>query len=231
VQPDRRFPGDAPALNAAFAALYRPTHGQSEIESAIAQVGGTALASSDKLRNAVKAYRSRVDYPKGAFGDQLRLVAQLSAAGLGAAVFHVTLGSFDTHANQKRQQATLLAQLAEGIDALLTDAEEHGFYEGLAIMTYSEFGRRVQENASGGTDHGAAGISLVAGAGVAGGLYGSPPNLAALEGGDLPVRTDFRSLYAAILRDWLGLPLAAALGNWREVLPLFKPAIAAAKKP
>src|SRR5262249_50828333 len=135
--------------------------------------------------------------------------------------FHLTLGGFDTHANQKGQQANLLKQLSEGITALLEDAEAHGFVDRLAVLTYSEFGRRAQENASGGTDHGAGSVAFVAGPGVRGGLYGKTVDLGSLAEGDVPSTLDFRALYASALQSWLGLKASAVLGS-TSPLPVFR---------
>jgi uncharacterized protein (DUF1501 family) len=162
-----------------------------------------------------------VEYPNGPFGSQLRLVAQLCSAPLGTTAFHLTLGGFDTHANQKGQQANLLRQLSEGITALLEDAEAHGFGDRLAVLTYSEFGRRAQENASGGTDHGAGSVAFVAGPGVRGGLYGRAVDLGALADGDVPSTVDFRALYASVLQSWLGLKASPVVGS-TPPLPLFR---------
>lgn len=216
AQPDRRFPGDAPALFKGLSALYGSGSGEP-----VQQVGSLALQSSDHLKEAVNGYRSMVQYPKGPFGDQLRLCAQLLASDLGTRALHVTLGGFDTHGNQKPQQRALLTQLAEGITALLDDCAAHGLEDRVAVMTYSEFGRRVAENASAGTDHGAASVLLLAGAGVRGGLHGAPPDLSRLEGGDLPLAVDFRSVYASVLRDWYGLTPEPQLTKGIPALRLF----------
>jgi uncharacterized protein (DUF1501 family) len=213
VQPDRRFPGDAPALNAGLAGLHQETSKEAAELGFLRRVGRTALASSAALADAVKGYRSRVEYPKGPFGDSLRLVGQLMAASLGVRVFHLTLGGFDTHANQKRQHAPLLQQLSDGVCALLDDAAEHGAASRLVVMTYSEFGRRAQENASGGTDHGAGSVAFLVGERVTGGLHGQGPRLDGLVDGDVPSSIDFRSLYGALLRDWLSVPPAPVVGQ------------------
>ena len=212
VQPDRRFPGDAPALNAGLSALHQENPREAAELGFLRRVGGTALTSSAALADAVKGYRSTAEYPKGPFGDSLRLVGQLMASPLGVRVFHLTLGGFDTHANQKRQHAPLLQQLSDGVCALLEDAAEHGAGGRLVVMTYSEFGRRAQENASGGTDHGAGSVTFLVGERVAGGLHGQAARLDALVDGDVPSTVDFRSVYSAILRDWLGVPPAAVVG-------------------
>lgn len=222
VQPDRRFPADAPALRAALDCVYEEAAAPSSLSGFVRQVGSTALESSDALRSAVTAYSSKVTYPRSGLADQLKLIAELLTASLGTRVFHLTLGGFDTHANQKPQQRSLLAQLAEGVAAFLDDLKEHGLDDRVAVMTYSEFGRRAAENGSAGTDHGAASALFLAGAGVAGGIYGSGPDLSRLEAGDVPFAVDFRSVYASVLRDWLGLGPDRILGPGFTDLRLFR---------
>jgi len=185
-------------------------------------VGRTALESSDALRGAVTRYTSMVEYPKGVLGDQLKLIAQLLTANVGTRLFHLTLGGFDTHANQKQQQRNLLAQIGEGVNALLGDLKSHGIDDRVAVMTYSEFGRRAAENGSAGTDHGAGSVLFLAGTRVAGGLHGPVPDLARLEGGDVPFAIDFRSVYASVLRDWLGIRPELVLGTGFDTLRLFR---------
>jgi uncharacterized protein (DUF1501 family) len=221
VQPDRRFPQDAPALKTAFSALYRDTPGAGPL-AFIRHVGKTALDSSDALRTAVTSYQSMVDYPRGGLGDQLKLIAQLLAADLGIRVFHLTLAGFDTHANQKGAHANLLTQVSDGLSALLDDVKGHGLEDRVAVMTYSEFGRRAEENGSSGTDHGAASVLFLAGARVAGGLYGPVPDLTKLDGGDVGYSVDFRSVYASVLKQWLGLAPERLLGPTPAPLSLFR---------
>ena len=223
VQPDRRFPQDAPALNRALAAMHADPKDDGSPAAYIRRVARTALGASASLASATQGYRSTVEYPNGPFGSQLRLVAELCAAPLGTTAFHLTLGGFDTHANQKGQQANLLRQLSDGIAALLEDAEAHGFVERLAVLTYSEFGRRAQENASGGTDHGAGSVAFLVGPGVQGGLYGKTVDLGALADGDVPSTLDFRTLYASVLQSWLGLKPAPVVGQ-TAALRLFRAA-------
>ena len=213
VQPDRRFPQDGPALNRAVAAVNADPREDGSPAAYIRRVARTALGASAALADATHDYRSMVEYPKNGFADQLRLVAQLCSGALGTLAFHVTLGGFDTHANQKRQQATLLQQLAEGVAALFEDAAAHGFADRLVVMTYSEFGRRVKENASGGTDHGSGSVSFVIGPAVQGGLYGKPPDLGTLADGDVPATLDFRAVYASVLQGWLGFKPGPVVGN------------------
>jgi len=125
----------------------------------------------------------------------------------------VQLGGFDTHANEKPAQAQLLSQLADGLAAFQADLEAHGRADSVMTMMFSEFGRRVKENGSQGTDHGAAGPMFVLGKSVKGGLYGQHPDLSHLDDGDLGYTTDFRSVYATVIEDWLGAPSRDVLGD------------------
>ena len=221
VQPDKKFPGDAPALVAALTELYAaPTKDHASLGT-LTRVGQSALASSEVLKGAVSNSRSMVPYPRGPFGDQLKLVAQLLAVELGVRVAHLSLGSFDTHANQKRQHQNLLSQLSEGVTALLDDLESQGLADRVVVMTYSEFGRRVAENGSGGTDHGGGSVLFLAGKPVRGGLHGTAPELSKLQDGDVPFTVDFRSVYASVLEGWLQLDAKSVLGASFPKLPLF----------
>jgi uncharacterized protein (DUF1501 family) len=222
VQPDRRYPADGPALRAALGRIYSSAAMGSPTNGFIHQVGNTALESSDALRTAVARYSSMVDYPKNLLSEQLKLIAQLLTANVGARIFHVTLGGFDTHANQKGQQRNLLAQLSDGVTAFLDDLRAHGVEDRVTVMTYSEFGRRAEENGSAGTDHGAASTVLVVGPKVKGGIYGPVPDLAKLEGGDVPFGVDFRSVYASVLRDFFSINPDRILGSGFSGLHLFR---------
>ena len=164
----------------------------------------------------------RTEFPKGRFGNAVRTAAQLAANEAGIAVLRLTLDGFDTHQNQANQQQRLLGELAEGLAALKAALLEIGRWDSTLILTYAEFGRRPQENNTGGTDHGTANAHFVLGARVRGGLYGEAPRLASLEGGNLRHAVDFRSLYATALERWWGVPSASALGGRFETLPLLR---------
>jgi uncharacterized protein (DUF1501 family) len=168
-------------------------------------------------------------YPATPLGRHLQVVARAIKAGLKASVYYVTQGdgqagegSYDTHAGQLPVHAGLLAELAEGWAALRSDLEESRLGDRVAGLAFSEFGRRVQENASGGTDHGTAGPVLLFGGGVRGGLVGTTPRLLDLEDGDLKWSLDFRRVYATVLERWLGVPAKTVLGGMFERLPLFR---------
>jgi len=221
VQADRRFPGDAPAVRTALESVYSEGMDATLPAGFVQRVGKTALRSSDALKGAVAGYTSMVNYPQSGLANQLKLIAQILTANLGTRVFHVTHGGFDTHANQKPQQQALLGQLAEAITAFSDDLKAHGLGSRVAVMTYSEFGRRAQENGSAGTDHGAGNTAFVIGEKVKGGIYGPIPDLSKLEGGDVPFGVDFRTLYSSILREWLGVSADKVFGQTFDTLPLF----------
>jgi uncharacterized protein (DUF1501 family) len=126
-----------------------------------------------------------------------------------------------THTQQRGKHDTLMTQLGGSLAAFFADLEKHGIADRVTVMAFSEFGRRIKENASGGSDHGAAGPMFLMGPKVRGGVYGEYPNLTDLDKGDLKMTTDFRSVYATVLDDWLGAPSAKVLGESFPTLPLF----------
>jgi uncharacterized protein (DUF1501 family) len=160
-------------------------------------------------------------FPAGAFGAAVNTSAQLAANRAGVAVVRVSLGSFDTHANQAGLHAALLRQLAEGLVALRGALMEIGRWDDTLVATYSEFGRRPRENQSGGTDHGTAAAHFVLGGHVKGRLFGAPPALDRLDGnGNLPFAVDFRSYYATFLASCWAIPPRTVFGRDFETLAL-----------
>ncbi len=145
-------------------------------------------------------------FPASAVGRQLETAAQLLVAKVPVAVIKVSQGSFDTHAGQLGQHERLLRELAEGLAIFRQTLQRAGLWERVLVMTYSEFGRRVGENASSGTDHGTAAPHFMMGGKVKGGLYGSTPSLTDLQEGDLKHHVDYRSLYATVIDKWWELP-------------------------
>jgi uncharacterized protein (DUF1501 family) len=135
----------------------------------------------------------------------------------------VVLGGFDTHQQEDTRHTALLRYVDTAVSSFMKDIEAHGQADRVVLMTWSEFGRRVAENGSRGTDHGAAAPVLVVGKPIAGGLYGEPPSLTSLiDNGNLKYTTDFRSVYQTVIRDWLGGDAAAVLGGTFPVLPLVR---------
>jgi len=160
-------------------------------------------------------------FPQGPFGNAAGTAAQLAANPAGIAVVRLSLGSFDTHANQKGQHANLLRQLGEGLASLRAALMEIDRWNSTVIATYAEFGRRARENESGGTDHGTASAHFVMGGAVKGGLYGAVPALERLDAnGNLPHAVDFRGYYATFLDRWWGMDAAAVLGGRYRSLEL-----------
>jgi uncharacterized protein (DUF1501 family) len=176
---------------------------------------------------AVETLRELLEGPNavprqgGGLTQKLQIVAGLIAKGFGTRIFYVSLDGFDTHANQGPMHTTLLADLANSINGFFQTLKTSGHDGRVRLMTFSEFGRRVQENGSRGTDHGAASCLFVAGPSVKGGVVGKHPNLADLDADDLKFHTDFRRVYATLLDGWLGCDSKAVLGgNWDHVKEL-----------
>ncbi len=167
----------------------------------------------DILASSLAEYLSDVPaasqaFAKKPFGRSLNSVYTLIASGINVPAYKVTLSNFDTHINQRGKHENLLTQLAEGLAAMRTNLQHLGMWDEVVIMTYSEFGRRVHENANKGTDHGAAAPHLVMGGKVKGGWYGEYPSLTDLDRGDLQYTTDFRDLYATLQQDWWKVPVS-----------------------
>jgi uncharacterized protein (DUF1501 family) len=157
-------------------------------------------------------------YPACGLGQDLRTVAQLVRAETGIRIFHVELGGggiggFDNHANQLGNHCALLEQLSESVAAFAADLAADRLLDRVLLLTFSEFGRTVAENGRRGTDHGAAGPMFLVGGNVRAGIHGAHPSLTDLDGDALKPGIDFRSVYAAVLEDWLSLPGAAILGG------------------
>ena len=153
--------------------------------------------------------------------QQLDIVAKLVAAGSPTRVWSVSLGGFDTHANEKGAQSILLGVVSQGISKFMSQLRSTNRSNDVVVLVYSEFGRRVKANASEGTDHGTSGPVFVLGSRIKGGLYGEQPSLSNLKNDDLAVTTDFRDIYATLLEKVLGTPAERILGNWKGRTPFF----------
>lgn len=181
-----------------------------------------ANTSSTALIEAHETYASSVVYPDTKLGRHLQLIAEAIVGGLGPSVAHVRIGGFDTHASQLPEHSQLLGDVADSMLAFYRDIQAHGRDNDVVLMTWSEFGRRVTENGSGGTDHGSAGPMFVLGTPVSGGLYGERPSLTNLTKKNFKYTTDFRQVYATIIQGWLGAPAEIVLGGRFEQLPLLQ---------
>ena len=172
----------------------------------LAATATNAVESSQFVREAAAGYSTPVDYGIGGLSPQLRRVAALINAEMPTRLYYVSYqgNSFDTHVHQADPHARLLAYTADAVRGFVEDLKRIGRASDVAIMMFTEFGRRVEENASLGTDHGTATPMFVIGAGVKGGLYGRHPSLTDLDDGNLKMTTDFRRVYATMIAEWLG---------------------------
>ena len=206
--------GDNGKLGAAIRELANRGEGQSDpLLNFVQSSTQSALATSDRIAEALRDYHTPIKYPESALAKHLKTIAQLIDAGLKTRVYYVELDGFDTHSQQPAAHAALLQQLGDAMRAFVDDVEHHGHGNRTLVMTFSEFGRRVAENASQGTDHGAAAPMFLAGTRVRAGLVGEHPNLDELEDGDVKFHTDFRQVYATLLERWLGWSSKSVLGG------------------
>jgi uncharacterized protein (DUF1501 family) len=181
-----------------------------------------AYATADRLDAVAGHDDAHATYPECELARRLHLTARLIKAGLGTRVYYMEQGDYDTHGHQLPRHAPLLEDLCGSIKAFLDDLTASKLADRVVVMVFSEFGRRVQENGSMGTDHGTAGPVFLAGSSVKPGLAAPYPSLTDLDDGDLKMAVDFRRVYAAVLESWLGLPSKDALGGPFEPLPLFR---------
>ncbi len=210
-------PGDQDGGQGRVQALMKLYNSYPKTSPYAALLDATALDAQEggrQLRAAETQYRPSVTYPQGPFGAGLQVLSEAIVQGLGLRVGYITLGGFDTHANQKVTHDTLMKTLADGVSAFYTDLTNHGKADNVVIMTWSEFGRRVEENGSQGTDHGTAAPMFVLGNSISKGVYGEPPSLSSLDSaGNLKYTVDFRSVYATVLDRWLGASSKDVLGG------------------
>jgi uncharacterized protein (DUF1501 family) len=176
-------------------------------------VEADAQRSSEELPKLVAGYVTQAPYPPTGLGRSLALAAQIIGSKLGTKVIYVEHGSFDTHVSQKATQNRLLTEFSNAIGAFYQDLAAHGNDRRVLTLTFSEFGRRIEENGSRGTDHGEASPLFLIGGGVKGGIYGAAPDLGATNMGNVRFTTDFRSVYATVLERWLGRPATPLLGG------------------
>jgi uncharacterized protein (DUF1501 family) len=177
-----------------------------------------AYTNTAAIREAFHRYDLKANkaakYPEyNQLAESLQSVSKLIVGGLPTRVYYVAIGGFDTHANQPGQHGNLLGRVADAIAAFHRDLELQGRGNDVILMTFSEFGRRANENASAGTDHGTASVMFVAGNSVKGGVHGDYPSLTGLQNGDMKFTTDFRRVYSNLLDSWLGSSSQKILGG------------------
>lgn len=209
-----------------FARLNKPGSG-SRMEGAAGGITGNepetidflrhtamnAVVAGDSIRAILKQEKNRGKYPDSELASQLQMVARLIAGDFPTRVYYVSQGGYDTHAEQLGNHARLLGDFSESVGAFLDDLRKQKISDRVTIMAFSEFGRRVAENGSKGTDHGAAAPMFLFGDAVKGGLHGTPPDLADLVDGDVKHKIDFRAVYASLLDGWLDTPSEPILGR------------------
>ena len=192
-----------------------------ELLSFIHENASVALQTSQRLENVVDPGGSQREFPSTKLGRKLNAISQLIDSGLPTQVYYVTHEGFDTHSNQGPAHEGLLKEWGDAVQALMQDLTQKGHADRVAVMMFSEFGRRVRENASRGTDHGTAAPLLLAGGKVRSGALGDHPSLTDLDDGDLKYQIDYRQVYATVLEDWLHIKSEPILGATYQKLPLF----------
>ena len=177
------------------------------------------LSSADYLYRQSRKKPSGAGYPNTGLGKSLKTIASLILSDTDTSIYYVSLGSFDTHVNQDGQQKRLFTELNDALAAFSKDLKSNGKWNDVLVATFSEFGRRVSQNASGGTDHGTANqMFFMGGALKQKGLLNPMPDLADLDEGDLKYKVDFRQVYATLLDNWLGTASKGILGEQFEAL-------------
>jgi uncharacterized protein (DUF1501 family) len=219
-------------IGADFRKLSLPSTSDSKLRSLAANSMKNLFNISEKITPILKKPEpTEVELPTinggNAGGDsnlaqQLNIVSKLIQADAPTRVWSVSLGGFDTHANEANAQSILLGSVSSAIDKFMTDVKTSKHGEDVVVLVYSEFGRRVVGNASKGTDHGTSGPMFIIGDKIKGGFYGDQPSLAKLVDGDLSVTTDFRDVYASLIEDVLKSPADRYLNNWKGRTKFYK---------
>lgn len=214
---------DGDRRRAAVEQLAEKSNGGDDLLSFVQSSAKQSFASAARIREVASEYKAASTYPETPLAQRLKLIAQLIDAKLPQRVYYVSHDGFDTHAAQQLSHGQLLKTLADAMEAFHADLKSHGHGERVTGFVFSEFGRRVAENGSQGTDHGTAAPVFLTGAGVKGGLHGKHPSFDDLDQGDLKFHTDFRSVYATLLQDWLGVDPKKVIAGQYPALPLLKP--------
>jgi uncharacterized protein (DUF1501 family) len=179
-----------------------------------------AYVTSDRLAAMARAEKSFE--PEDGLSGRMKMVARLIKSGSPARVYYTQQGGYDTHSLQLNDHGQLLFELGDALQSFFRELDAANLADRVLVLCFSEFGRRVEENGSAGTDHGTAGPVLLAGPGVKAGLAGAYPSLTELVDGDLKVLVDFRSVYAGVLEGWLGVSSSTILGGTFSPLPLLR---------
>jgi uncharacterized protein (DUF1501 family) len=210
------------ALYGAVPELGGGLSAEDDITAFVERTVDNSFQAAKRFAESKDASMGTASYPETSLARKLKLMSRLIKLGGGTRIFYASQSGYDTHSAQLYPHRQLLSELSGAIGAFLTDLKDSKLDDRVVVMAFSEFGRRVDENASAGTDHGAAGPVVVAGSSVKGAILGDHPSLADLDEGDLKMHTDFRRVYGTLLTNWLGVDdKRVLLGNY-EPLPLFK---------
>lgn len=195
---------------------------KSDLLNFVQRTASNTYASSRRLQEVGNNYQPKVPYPNTGLANRLKLAAQLIDANLGARLFYVRLGGFDTHASQAAAHTSLLTQLSGAMTAFYKDMKARGHGDRVMMMTFSEFGRRPYENGSKGTDHGTSAPMLFVGNRIKSGLIGEHPSLTDLAFRNMKHHTDFHQVYAAVLENWVGVSSKKVLDGDHKPVDIFK---------
>ena len=207
----------------AFATMYGGDKGKDAVMDYLGQTGGDALKGADTLRTAPAMYSSTVEYAPGELAQSLKSMAQVLFADLGTRIYYTTHGSYDTHSGEVPTHNMLWDQVSNSVGDFMADLKEHGKENDVAILIFTEFGRRIKDNGSG-SDHGSGGAAFLIGGSVNGGMFGEYPSLKEedqLEG-DLKANNDFRGTYTSLLEQCLGLDAPSIVNGKFESFDLIR---------
>jgi uncharacterized protein (DUF1501 family) len=207
---------------AIFRRMYTPAIGTGLVREYLSHTAQGVVSGADRLKEAPRRYSSTIQYPSNPIAKALRDVVRVHTAGLGTRVFYTQHGGYDYHAQEVPTHARLMGELSSALDCFLQDLREHDAADDVAVLVFTEFGRRIKDNGSG-TDHGSGGGAFIVGERVRGGLYAEYPPLAPAEwlnGEDLRHTIDFRGVYSTMLEQWLGLnPVEIVGGTYEQIKP------------
>jgi uncharacterized protein (DUF1501 family) len=198
-------------------------HGEVTVDYLYKTLGET-MNSANYIYEQSRRHPSSQTYPATELGKNLKTICSLILSDINTKVYYVSLGSFDTHVNQENQQKRLFTELNDAISAFVNDLKSNNRFQDVTIMTFSEFGRRVAQNASGGTDHGTANNMFFVGGGLKQkGLLNPMADLSDLNQGDLKFTIDFKNVYATMLQNWLGADHEKILGELEFMMDRYFP--------
>ncbi|ULQ51196.1 DUF1501 domain-containing protein [Flavihumibacter fluvii] len=211
--PGRLFQSSRNPLYADVVKAHERAHASQTADYLYKTLAGS-LSSADYIYRNSKLNRSVVTYPSTELGRNLRNISSLILSGINTRVYYVSVGSFDTHVAQDMQQRRLFSEINDAVQSFVTDLKKNNRFKDVLLVSFSEFGRRVAQNASGGTDHGTANNMFFIGGGLSRkGILNALPDLTRLDDGDLLYQVDFRQVYATLLDKWLDAPAAGILGG------------------